>query len=54
MAAQHVAAVEAQQQVFSDRLHGEQPAPVQAFGDALDRCPRVRSLDSEPLADDRL
>ena len=54
MAAQHEAALEAEQKVLSDRVDRFEPQAVEPLGDALRRGLRMRRLDLEALADERL
>ena len=54
MAAQDDTVLEAEDEVLSGRLDAEQPATIEALGEALDRRPRVWRLDLDPLADEHL
>ena len=54
MATQDEAALEGEQQVLADRLDGEQAPAVEPLGDPSDLGARVRRLDLDPLADERL
>ena len=47
-------ALEAQEKVLPDRLDADQDASVDALRDSAHRCPRVRSLDLDALAHERL
>ena len=48
------AAFEAEQEVLADGFNRLEPTPVQFLGDPIGLGPRMRSLDLEPLADERL
>ena len=54
VAAEHEPALEAQQQVLADRLDRLEPAPVEALGREHRGRARVRRLDRDALADERL
>jgi hypothetical protein len=54
MAVQDDATLELEQQVLPDRLDREQTLAVQPFGQSVHRSTRVRGLDLEALADERL
>ncbi len=54
MAAQDETALEREQQVLPDRLDAEERSPVEPLGHTCRRGARVRRLDLDPLADERL
>ena len=54
MAAQRHAALEAEEEVLADGVHGLEAPAVEPLGDVLHRRPRVRRLDHELLADEHL
>ena len=54
MAAEHVTALEPEQQVLAARLDRLEEAAVQALGDSGRARPRIRRLDGHALADERL
>ena len=54
VAAQDDAALEGEQQVLADRFDGEQAPAVEPLGEPSDLGARVRCLDLDSLADERL
>ena len=54
MTPQHEPTLEVEEEVLADRVDRLEPPAVQPLGEALDRGARVRRLDLESLADERL